>query len=210
MLIIGAKGFAKEVLEVCYQNNELGNLCFYDDVNPEVQGKLYGRFPILKTIEEVKPYFSGIDSRFTLGLGGASFRSQMFQKFRALGGVLTSIISKKANIGSFDVHISEGANILDGATISNSVSIGRSVIIYYDVIITHDCVVGDFVEFSPAAKILGRSTIGDFTHLGAGSIVLPDLKIGNHVTIGAGAVVTKDVPDGCTAVGIPAKVIKRE
>ena len=33
MLIIGAKGFAKEVLEILHQNGQTENLCFYDDVN---------------------------------------------------------------------------------------------------------------------------------------------------------------------------------
>lgn len=32
MLIIGAKGFAKEVLEILHQNGETEDLCFYDDV----------------------------------------------------------------------------------------------------------------------------------------------------------------------------------
>ncbi|MFZ2430593.1 MAG: hexapeptide transferase, partial [Lutibacter sp.] len=35
MLVIGAKGFAKEVLEVVHQLNELENLVFYDDVNKD-------------------------------------------------------------------------------------------------------------------------------------------------------------------------------
>ena len=33
MLIIGAKGFAKELLEIFHQNNQTSNLSFYDDVN---------------------------------------------------------------------------------------------------------------------------------------------------------------------------------
>lgn len=33
MLIIGAKGFAKEVLEVLHQLKRFENICFYDDVN---------------------------------------------------------------------------------------------------------------------------------------------------------------------------------
>ena len=33
MIIVGAKGFAKEVLEVVYQNKLLDNLVFYDDIN---------------------------------------------------------------------------------------------------------------------------------------------------------------------------------
>lgn len=41
MLIVGAKGFAKEVLEVVYQLNQLDNLVFYDDVNTDAPDKLF-------------------------------------------------------------------------------------------------------------------------------------------------------------------------
>ena len=36
MLIIGAKGFAKEVLEILHQKNDLQNIVFYDDVNDDI------------------------------------------------------------------------------------------------------------------------------------------------------------------------------
>ena len=36
MLIVGAKGFAKEVLEVLYQNEYKKDIAFYDDVNSDV------------------------------------------------------------------------------------------------------------------------------------------------------------------------------
>ena len=52
MLIIGAKGFAKEILEILHLRGELENLYFFDDVNDDVHGKLFGQFPILKTISE--------------------------------------------------------------------------------------------------------------------------------------------------------------
>ena len=80
--------------------------------------------------------------------------------------------------------------------------------IYYHCVINHDCQIGDYVEISPCAVILGRVTIGNFTTIGANTTILPDIKIGNNVTIGAGAVVTRDIPDNCIAVGVPAKVIK--
>ena len=35
MLIVGAKGFAKEVLEVLHQLNETEDVVFYDDVNKD-------------------------------------------------------------------------------------------------------------------------------------------------------------------------------
>ena len=44
--------------------------------------------------------------------------------------------------------------------------------------------------------------------IGAGAKIIGAVRIGSNVKIGANAVVTKDIPDGATAVGIPARVIK--
>ena len=57
MLIIGAKGFAKEVLEVFYQLNQTENIVFYDDVNSDIGDSLYNIFPILKSEDAVHDYF---------------------------------------------------------------------------------------------------------------------------------------------------------
>jgi serine O-acetyltransferase len=50
--------------------------------------------------------------------------------------------------------------------------------------------------------------IGDDVFIGAGARVLGGIRIGNGVQIGANAVVTHDLPDGATAVGIPAHVTR--
>jgi serine O-acetyltransferase len=50
--------------------------------------------------------------------------------------------------------------------------------------------------------------IGDGVFVGAGARILGGITIGNGAQIGANAVVLKDVPDGATAVGVPA-IIKR-
>ena len=49
--------------------------------------------------------------------------------------------------------------------------------------------------------------IGEHCFIGAKAIILGDVKIGNYASIGSGAVVLKDVPEGCTAVGVPARII---
>ena len=55
----------------------------------------------------------------------------------------------------------------------------------------------------------GRSPVlGDDVFVGAGAKVLGGVKVGSHAKIGANAVVTKDIPDGATAVGVPARVVK--
>jgi sugar O-acyltransferase (sialic acid O-acetyltransferase NeuD family) len=208
MIVIGAKGFAKEVLEVLHQLNQLENLAFYDDVNKDAPALLYGKFPILKSPEDAKKYFETIDNEFTLGIGNPLLRKKLYDKFQTLGGQLISTISPNTSIGNYDVEIALGANILPGAVLSNSVKIGLGAIVYYNAIITHDCVIGDFVEISPSANVLGGVFVDNYTQLGANCTVLPNIKIGKNVVVGAGSVVTKDVPDNCVAVGVPAKIIK--
>lgn len=54
-----------------------------------------------------------------------------------------------------------------------------------------------------------RCTIGDNVTVCAGAIIVGGVHIGNNVTIGAGAVVVKDIPDNCTVVGNPMRVIQK-
>lgn len=208
MIIIGAKGLAKEILEVFHQLNHLENIGFYDDVNKDIGSDLYGLFPILKNENEVKYFFNEYDNDFTIGIGNPELRFKLSEKFIYLGGNLVSSISTKAIIGSYDVKIGKGCNILANAIFSNSVSIGRGCLVYYNVTLTHDCEVADFVELSPGVTLLGSCKIGSFSHIGANATILPNVKIGKNVLIGAGSVVTKDIPDNCLAVGSPAKVIR--
>ena len=208
MLIVGAKGFAKEVLEVLHQLNQLENLVFFDDVNDDIKGNLLEKFPILKTTEEVSEYFRTIDNQFTIGIGNPVLRKKLYDKFISFGGVFTSTISPLSNIGAYDIEIGIGTNVLPGVIISNSSKIGMGCIVYYNSIVTHDCKIGDFVEISPSVNLLGRCNVGTYSQIGSNTTILPNLTIGENVIIGAGSVVTKNIPDNCVAVGTPAKIIK--
>lgn len=209
MLIVGANGFAKEVLEVLHQLNQLDNLVFYDDLNNNLHRKLFNKFEILKNIDEAATYFKSVDNRFTIGIGNPILRKKLADKFTEVGGIFTSTISPLAIIGSYDIEIGIGSNILQGAIFSSSVKSGKGCIFYYNSIITHECIIGDYVEISPSANLLGRSFVGSFSKIGSNSTILPDVKIGENVIVGAGAVVTKNVPDNTMVVGVPAKVIKQ-
>jgi sugar O-acyltransferase (sialic acid O-acetyltransferase NeuD family) len=208
MLIIGAKGFAKEVLEVMHQLKQLDKLAFYDDANDDVPEKLFGQFPVLRNTQEAFDYFKTIDNQFTIGIGSPVVRKKMYDTFTDLGGEFTSTISPAATVGSYDVQIGIGSNILSGSVFSNSTEIGTGCIVYYNSIITHDCKIGDFVEISPSATLLGRCQIGSYSQIGSNSTILPNIIIGQNVIIGAGSVVTNDIPDNCVAVGSPARIIK--
>ncbi|MEO6230494.1 MAG: acetyltransferase [Ferruginibacter sp.] len=205
MLIIGAGGYAKELLEIFHQKGIAEHLAFYDDVNTESGPLLYNRFPILKNEAEVKKFFTTHGCEFTIGIGNPGLRNKMYNKFTALNGIFTSVISSKACIGSFEVKIGEGCNILDGATFSNSSEAGMGCIAYYNSIITHDCKLGNFVQLSPGATILGGAVINDFALIGSNATILAKLNIGKSAFIAAGALITKSVPDYTLMVGNPAR-----
>lgn len=208
MLIVGSKGFAKEILEILRQLDEVKELNFYDDISKDLPEKLFNKFSVLTHIDLASQYFKKVNNRFALGLGNPVLRMKMHDKFTAIGGVLTSTISPHAHIGSYDIEIGDGANILSGAIISNGTKIGKACILYYNSIITHDCELGDFVEISPGATVLGNCKIGAYSHIGANATILPKIKIGTNVIVGAGAVVTKNIPDNFVVAGVPANKIK--
>ena len=57
------------------------------------------------------------------------------------------------------------------------------------------------------AEPLRPPILGDNVFLGTGAKVLGGISIGNNVLVGANAVVIQDVPDGFTAVGVPARLL---
>ena len=46
--------------------------------------------------------------------------------------------------------------------------------------------------------------------IGAGAVLVGGITVGDHVKIGAGAVVSTDIPDGCTVVAQPPRIIVKE
>lgn len=204
MLVIGARGFAKEILEVLYQLDWLEDLVFFDDINRDTPDKLYDRFAVLKDTSRAEEHFQKTDRRFVLGVGGPHTRYELAMRFEGLGGVLTTVVSPISNIGHFGTTIGTGAVVMTGAIITNDVTIGRGVLINKNCMISHDSIIGDFSELSPGAH-MGRTTVGKFSFLGMGSVILPRVQIGDNVVVGAGTVVTQDVSSDMTVVGVPAR-----
>jgi len=98
--------------------------------------------------------------------------------------------------------------------------IGKGVMIDHatGVVIGETAVVGNNVSILHNVTLGGTGTtdgdrhpkIGDGVVLGAGATILGPVIVGTNVKIGAGSVVLQDIPDNSVAVGIPAKILRRE
>lgn len=87
---------------------------------------------------------------------------------------------------------------------------GTGVVIGETTEIGDDCTIYQGVTLGGTGKDKGKRhpTLGNHVMVGSGAKVLGPIHIGNHVRIAAGAVVLSDIPDNCTAVGVPARVVR--
>ncbi len=87
---------------------------------------------------------------------------------------------------------------------------GTGVVIGETTEIGDDCTIYQGVTLGGTGKDKGKRhpTLGNHVMVGSGAKVLGPIHIGNNVRIAAGAVVLNDIPDNCTAVGVPARVVR--
>lgn len=105
-----------------------------------------------------------------------------------------------------------GIEIHPGATIGKGFFIdhGAGVVIGETAEIGDNCTLYQGVTLGGTGKDTGKRhpTLGNGVMVGAGAKVLGPFKIGDNAKIAAGAVVLEAIPEDCTAVGIPARVVK--
>ncbi len=114
----------------------------------------------------------------------------------------SAIVSSSASIGV-------GTVIMANTVINAKAIIGNHCIINTGAIIEHENKVDNYCHVSPNATLTGDVSTGEGVHIGASVTVIPGISIGSWSVIGAGATVIKDVPSFSTAIGCPAKIIRR-
>ena len=116
--------------------------------------------------------------------------------------------------------ISQRASKKTGVEIHPAVEVGKRFFIDHGtgVVIGETAVIGDDVTIYQGVTLGGTGkdtgkrhpTIGNNVMIGAGAKVLGPLEIGDNSRIAAGAVVLHDIPQNSTAVGVPARVVKKD
>ena len=105
------------------------------------------------------------------------------------------------------IQIPPGAKIGKGLLIDH----GMGVVIGETAEIGDNCTIYQGVTLGGTGKDVGKRhpTLGDNVMVGAGAKILGPVKVGSGSKIAANAVVLNAVPENSTAVGIPAKVVRR-
>ena len=105
------------------------------------------------------------------------------------------------------IEIHPGAKIGKGLFIDH----GSGVVIGETAEIGDNCTIYQNVTLGGTGKDVGKRhpTLGNNVMVGAGARVLGPFRIGDNSKIAANAVVLEEVPPNCTAVGVPARIVKR-
>ncbi len=105
----------------------------------------------------------------------------------------------------FQVDIHPAARVGSGVFIDHATGlvIGETAVVGDDVSMLHGVTLGG----TGAERGDRHPKIGKGVLLGAGAKVLGNITVGDYAKIASGSVVLKPVPAGCTAAGVPARLV---
>lgn len=199
--VIGCGGHAKVVLNVVQQLGHDVAAIFDDDARK--CGQPLRGIPVVGPIEKIADY-----PRLptVIAVGDNCIRERIASRFEFDWATL---VHPFAYVDP-TVTLGPGTVVFAGAVVQADTVLGEHVIINTGASVDHDCRVGRFAHIAPGVRLAGAVQVGDKTLIGIGAVVIPERRVGSNCIVGAGAVVTQNIPDGVTAVGMPARVRKFE
>lgn len=200
LAILGASGHGKVVAEIAEQTG--WDVCFFDDEFPGKR-EIENVWKIHGTTKDLYENIASYPNCF-VAIGNNSTRLQKLSELELLGAKFPVLIHPKATV-SHHVKIDKGSVIMANAVINPFVTLGKGIIVNTSSTVDHDCVLADGVHISPGVSVAGTVSVGPGSWIGIGAAVKQCVQIGSNVVVGAGAVVVNDIPDGVTAIGVPAK-----
>lgn len=207
ILILGAGGHAKVVIDIV-ETAGLGMIVGILDDDARKHGLEVFGYKVVGGREALNGLLLDGPLHGIAAIGDNRRRQGAADWFVGSGGRLLSAVHPRACIAR-SATIGNGSVVMAGAVINADAAIGSNTIVNTGAIIEHDCRVGDHVHLAPASVLCGGVSIGGGSLVGVGVKIIPGVQVGKWATLGAGAVVLASIPDGATAVGVPA-VIRRE
>lgn len=184
--------FFKEMLSKCKYKSRVISI-----ISDDVAGILE-RDPAARSAAEVLLLYPGLHAVIAYRIAHALYRQKMFFAARAVSQIARGVtgieIHPAARIGR-RLFIDHGAAVVIGET----------------AVIGDNCTIYQGVTLGGTGKHTGKRhpTLGNNVMVGAGAKVLGPFTVGDNAKVAAGAVVLSEVPEGSTAVGIPAHIVRR-
>lgn len=208
LCIVGAGGFAREVAWLVEEINESKKewelIGFIDDNQANI-GKELNSYKILGTTDYLNTNLSE-EVYVVVAIGNGKTREKIINKLK--NKKYATLIHPNVKISNTNL-IKEGTIICSGNILTVNIEIGKHVIVNLDCTIGHDSVIEDYVTVLPSVNLSGNTITKKYSTIGTGTKVIQGITIEENVIVGAGTVVIRDIESDCTAVGNPARIIKK-
>jgi sugar O-acyltransferase (sialic acid O-acetyltransferase NeuD family) len=206
LLIIGARGFGREVFGISTQTKEYNNdwiiKGFLDDKVDALEG--FNNYPSI--ISSVEDYEVQEDDLFICALGDVIYKKKYIKMILDKGGLFTNIIHPSSMIG-LNSKIGNGVIICPFTYVSCDINIGDYVTIQTHSAVGHDTIIEDYCQINALTFFGGFSKIKNGATINPGSKIAPKKTVGENSIIGINSSVIRNIDPNCTAYGNPAKKI---
>ncbi|MCT1619082.1 MULTISPECIES: acetyltransferase [Janibacter] len=209
LVVIGAGGFGREVVDVVEAINESESSPRWllvgvvdDSPSEENLARLERRgIPYLGAVEALVAEVAR--PKFVIAIGNPRVRRAIATALEGEGFVAATIVHPASTQGS-EVTVGAGSVICAGVRLTTNISVGRHCHLNLNATVGHDSVLMDFVSINPLASISGDCVVEDDVLIGVCASIINRVTVRAGATVGGGACAVRDVPPDVTVVGIPA------
>lgn len=207
LAIVGAGGFAREVLTLVNDINKVNPLFeVIGFVDSDKSNTIHG-FPVIGDDDEINATTESLS--LVIAVGEPLLKEKIHRKFTNPLISFPTLMHPSVIIGDKDsVSIGIGCIICAGNILTTDIKLHNFITLNLACTVGHDTEIADYSSFMPSVNISGEVNVGKGVYVGTGAKIINKVEIGEGTIVGAGAVVAKSLPANCTAVGVPAKPIK--